>query len=658
MATKKTNNLNYSKKPSFVSESPKAQKKEAGPFCLSAKTTNFLPWFYALFFAVLAAYYLIEKNSDVLYMAQSRNLFLENCEYFADCMKQPGGIMFWAGTYLTQYFFYPTSGACILIGIWVLTFAVTKYAFNMKNGWTVLALIPLVGLLCSDILTGYWIFYLKHPGYWFTTSIAFFTAMLATLVGRIIPEKGKIAWIILWTFFGYVGFGWTALFGTLYICINYTINTTNKQLKPFIIPAISVASIILVPILCYHFYTNIRIEDGWIVGLPLFWAGQDITYIAELPFIIMAIAPLTFAFFSKKDNESKDVKGTEAYSMLVIAIALLGASVYITDKVNYDNYNYHAELRIVKAAEEQQWNDILTEMANIPGDATRQMVLFKNIALLNTGHLGDGLFRFNNMGEPPYVYDSLKVHMVQTGAPLIYYYHGKTNFAYRWCIENSVEFGFKVQDIKNLVRCTIISQEWDVAKKYLNILKKTTFHKEWAEHYERLIDNPKLIDEYHEFDNVRELYSHMGTVLDGDNGLPEMYIINYFSNTMNKDSKLLQELTLAYALIQKDIQHFWPRFFLYAQLHSGDKMPIHYQEAAFLYGNLEPQNVDIRKMPFDKEKVIDKYASFHNMSQQIMADQTQKTGTVDVKKVGEIMKPIYGDTFYWFYFFCRDVKSN
>ena len=131
----------------------------------------------------------------------------------------------------------------------------------------------------------------------------------------------------------------------------------------------------------------------------------------------------------------------------------------------------------------------------------------------------------------------------------------------------------------------------DVARKYLDILKTTIYYKDWAENLMPILDNPKLIDEHHEFDSVRELRDHMGTVLDGDNGLCEMYLLNYFSNTMNKDSKLLQELTLNYALIQKDIQLFWPRFFLYAELHKGDEMPTHYQEAAYLYGNLEPQNV-------------------------------------------------------------------
>ena len=109
-------------------------------------------------------------------------------------------------------------------------------------------------------------------------------------------------------------------------------------------------------------------------------------------------------------------------------------------------------------------------------------------------------------------------------------------------------------------------------------------------------------------------------------------------------------MTLNYALIQKDIKLFWPRFFLYASLHEGESMPVHYQEAAYLYGHLEPETVNISGMPFD-QKVKDSYTGFQQMSQSLL-----QTG-MKPKDVGEAMKSAYGGTFYWFYFFCRDVHS-
>ena len=104
-----------------------------------------------------------------------------------------------------------------------------------------------------------------------------------------------------------------------------------------------------------------------------------------------------------------------------------------------------------------------------------------------------------------------------------------------------------------------------------------------------------------------------------------------------------------YSLIQKDIQLFWPRFFLYAQMHKNEEMPVIYQQAAMLYGNLE-QNVDISHMPFSKG-IADTYASFQQVS------QTYLRQGMSVEQVAAAMRPDFGDTFYWFYFFCRDVKS-
>lgn len=648
-------NLN-SKKPSFVSAPPTSSQKETRSFCIAPKMQMIMPWCYAVIFAVIAAYFLISKNSDTLFMAQSRNLFMSSSEYFYDCIKNPGGLLVWVGTYLTQYFYYPTTGAALLIITWLLTFAAAKFAFSIKNVWTVLFIVPLAALLCTDLYLGYWIYYMKFPGYFFTTSIGFLITTLAVLACRFLGEKLRLAMITIWSVVAFPLFGWFSWLGALYMIADYAINYKNKAWKWYIIPIVGIIVAAIIPLVALNFYPGSHSSFIFIAALPIFWSSTNFTWYAQIPFVIMALAPLAIIIANKYISK-QETKGLEAFAALTAIVVIFGATYLVADKVNIDDYNYHAEMRMYRATEEQRWNDVLMEMSNIPDDPTREMVLFKNIALLNTGNLGNAFFRYSNMSKQPYKYDSLEIHMVQTCAPLIYYNHAKTNFAYRWCIENSVEFGYKIMDLQNLVRCSIIAQEWDVAKKYIELLKLTTFYKEWAEHYEPLVNNPKLLSEYHEFDVIKEIYDNMGSTLDGDNGLCEMYLLNYFSNTMNKDSKLLQELTLIYACVQKDIQMFWPRFFLYANLHRGEDMPIHYQEAAFLYGNLEPQSMDISTMPFDKEKVIDRYASFQNMSQQLMQQQKYMNGKLDNQKLGELMKPTFGDTFYWFYFFCRDIKS-
>ena len=79
-------------------------------------------------------------------------------------------------------------------------------------------------------------------------------------------------------------------------------------------------------------------------------------------------------------------------------------------------------------------------------------------------------------------------------------------------------------------------------------------------------------------------------------------------------------------------------------------MPIHYQEAAYLYGHLEKQ-VDISKMPFDKDKIVNRYTQFERITQAYLGQGK------DTKTIGELTKESFGDTFWWFYYFCSDVKS-
>lgn len=697
MAQKNRNTFNNQKKakvqnkPSFVSASPQKEKKAKKPSMISSKESIAYAALALLVFVGVAIYELIINNSDMLFMAQERNMFTSGCQFFSELTKVPGCIGAWLGCYLTQYFYNPAVGSAMLIGIWCIIYLLTKKAFRINNTWAFVAIIPVACLLVSIIDNGYWLYYMKQPGYWFRESLGFlFTIVSYYITSRLNKNlKGESnittsviqsAAIALITFGGYYAFGWYALLAPLYTIFNQWICEKTSITSKIIVTATSLISIIVIPLICYNnFFTELRSEDVWLGGFPFFKADAAVGMRNEIPFAIMALVPTLFPLVARLQNK-ENITGLMANLFRLGYVAVVVAAMpYFIDKMNFDNYNYHAEFRMYRATAENRWDDVIEESANYQGVPTREMVILNHIALLNKETMGTQMFKFNNFGEAPYVADTtfvkrtekdadgkmapvlnekgeqvmdslfLRVHMVQTAGPLIYYNHAKTNFASRWCIENSVEYGYSFDTVKMLIRCALVNGEWDVARKYIDILKQSTFQKDWALKYEPILADHSKIKEFHEFDKILELYNHMGSALDGDQGLCEMYLLNYFANTMNKDSKLLQELTLNYALIQKDIQLFWPRFFLYAQLHKDEKMPIHYQEAAFLYGNLEHQ-VNISHMPFDKE-IPERYASFQQISESYL-----KQG-MNTEQVGKAMQPDFGNTFWWFYFFCRDVKS-
>ena len=134
-------------------------------------------------------------------------------------------------------------------------------------------------------------------------------------------------------------------------------------------------------------------------------------------------------------------------------------------------------------------------------------------------------------------------------------------------------------------------------------------------------------------------------VLTSDNALVEKFLMNQFLYT-NSDDPLFQEQALISALWMKDIQLFWPCFFQYATTHKGVHMPIHFQEAAYLYGHLE-KAVDISKMPFD-ESVVRSYNEFMDMA--------QKCAGMTEAQMRDAFYPRFGNTFYYEYFLIRNQK--
>lgn len=603
------------------------------------------PCVCAVAFAVVGFIFLYVKNHDYLFMAQGQSLFVNTSAFLAERMAVPGGLLQWAGCYLTQFFYYPALGSSLLIIIWLATYFILLKTFKVGQMWTALGLIPLFALLCSTIDLGYWLYYLKMPGYWFVNSVGFLLCAVSMWISRHVRGWYSLIWIVLWTAIGYPLFGWSALLGTLYAAIFSAVTPTDNKTQKSVNVCVGVLSIVAMPLLWYQVYPQIRFDSIWTYGFPWFQAEKDSgSPWMVLPFYVVVASPLLLVAVERF------VKLKEGKLGSLVTVAVIAAGAYLVSLANFDDYNYQAEMRMYKYAEDGEWDRILEESASLPGTPTRQMVTFKNLALLNTGQMGSMMYHYDNGGKPPVTRDSLKVRMVQTAAPMIYYCFGRLNFATRWSIENNVEFGVSINNLKVQARCALLNGEANLLKRYTNVMRNTMFYKEYAEELDMLSRNRAQLSKDQRFAVAKELHDSFSDVIDGDDGLCEMYILNYFGNTFNRSNKLTQELTLNYAMINKSIPMFWPKFFVYAQLHANEEMPIHYQEAAFLYGVLE-NKVDISQMPFDKQRIIERYSSFNQITQGML-----KQG-MTTEQVGESTRATFGDTFWWFYFFCRNVKS-
>ncbi len=588
----------------------------------------------AVLFVAVAAW-LSVVNADYFWKAQELSLFVPSSAYFLDKMQVAGGFLSYCGCLLVQFFYYPWLGCALLILLSLALASLVGKAFNIPGRWSLLALIPATMMFLSTVDLGYLIYSIKAQGYIYSNILGLMFASAMFLCYRKIGNKWlKYALLVVIVAGFYPVAGSYALLAAI---LSALYEMTNKGKKDWIAAVIAVALVAIVPqIYFWSVYERMTVFYIYLAGLPRFYMGARVLY---EPFIVTFVTLAILAILAGRWN-----KGTSPTKVKFAISAIIGvASVVCMGYCAFDDENFRVTIKMDRAMNNDDWNEVVNSIATLKGEPTRLMVLNTDLALYKLGRAGDEMFKYK-ISDTPYKVPMPMSVMRIVGAKAIYYHFGKINYCYRWCMEDKVEYGMKVEYLKYMVKCALLNGEYKLAQKYNNVLHKTWFHSDWADKYQRFIDNPELIKEDAEFKSIIPLMAYEDA-LEGDGGLLEGYVIGDMVRLAGGPEPLV-ELSLQCALIQKDIEAFWPRFMLYARTH--ERLPIHYQEAAILYSFLE-HKVDYRQFKIDKA-VEERFNQFINMSQQYAGIPEQNLKGLFSKQ--------YGGTFWYYYFFITNLKTS
>lgn len=608
-----------------------------------------------VFFVVVWALLVFRENATLL-RACEQSLFLFNGHFFREAMVLPAGFLSYLGTFFIQFFRYPLLGATIYVLLLFALYLLTKKVFEIPARWSLLALLPVAVVLAYSTQLGYWIFYIKIQGF-------YYMALLGSLVSLLVAwvcYKYKALYapvIFLWVVFGYMLFGAYALGSAVVIAIGMVADRVRCRYGTLYIASalmmlVAVLALVyVVPIGMYHYnvYSNTMLAHMPFAGLPVHqWVyGNAQMYpngifrywlpIYLLPLVYMLLALLRGSLSNGEKGKSNKVF---VVSQILLIIAIPAFTYYYW----FNDLNFRVENKQNKAMWEGDWNAV-AEYAKESSLPTRQIVLNKNIALLKLGRLADDAFKYPD-GSAEIAHPGV-VHLTQTGGMMNYFQYGKFNFCYRWCIENSVEYGWRVDYLKHAVRCMLLSGQHKLAMRYINILKETLFYRSWAEEMEKLIDNPQLISKQQEFKMPLLMYNYRDA-LELDDSYVEVYLSKSLSNTFAKDdSRLYAEAAVVFALIRKDVKLFWDAMSRYINKGNIKRVPNHIQEAIILFTNL---NKDVTtNIPIDFN-VKSRFESFIKKVQEHKGEKEEEMAPSFVEK--------YGDTYWYFYFFIRNIKTN
>ena len=594
---------------------------------------RFIPlttWLVAL---LIIAGALLMFESDFLWKLQDQNLFLNTKLFFNEQMVVPGGLLSWMGTYLTQYFYYPWLGTVLLSLCWLLMMWFTKRAFKLSNQWSALTLVPVALLLLTIVDMGYWVYILKLPGHVFVGTLG--TTAVAGLLWafRALPHYFGLRLIFIvitailgYPFLGIYGLGTTLLMG-LFIW-----NLEQPLWQKITGSVLALAGAAFVPQLCYHLvYYQTNLANIYYAALPLFYVSEEY-HAYYLPYYGLA---LFFVLMVTGEGLCKHITLGKFQTWIVLGtqVLLVAGLAWGVSHFWYKDENFHHELKMQRCIEQNDWQGVVAEGALQQDEPTRAIVMMRNLALSRLGRQANEMYLYKNGSkryEAPF-----DMRLMLCVGPLMYYQYGMLNYCNRLSTEMGVEFGWRVSNLKLLAKCTILNKEDSEARKYLNLLKHTTFYADWAE----------KAREMEELKTVAHMM-HYPNMLTSDGGNIEKFLMNRLAECTYADDSYFLEQTLLASLYTKDMGQFWYHFQDYSNLHPKDPMPRYFQEAAYLYGKLEGRPY-IDQMPFD-QSVKQSFESFMQAAERF--DDT------DVEYAREGLKA-FCHTYYYDYYLMRELPE-
>lgn len=554
-------------------------------------------------------------------------------ESIGNLLGRPCGVLLYVAAGLQRCFAVPWLGASLFVAVLVALAYAIRWAFRVSDAWFGLCWIPSFALLVNYTQLGYLIYTVKHPAIAFAEPLGLLIAFcLMGLWYRLNTWQWKVTFMLFVPTLGFWLFGFFGLvvlpfLGFCELAIVHYLQSyqpTGKRSWPQFLWGLSlfIAGFLLPAILQAVLHRHIDIELGHI-------SFTNDQRAMRIPWITALLCPFAFACFR--------FMGKKRWMTIVAAVVFV-ASAIAAYAYSFRDPNFLNTLKMKHAAEAGKWEQVLQIAKEGKEEPTRAQVCLTRLALFKTGRMGDELFTFHD-GAATYNAPEQNQWLRLMIGPLLYYHYGKLGFAYRWAMEDLVEYGERPAYLRYLYRVARLNGEEALAKRYERALARTLFY------YPASSSGVAHIcaNEEAEASSIRPLLNYTDQ-LDGDDGLVEFYLLNSFALSEG-GSREMVELSLMDGLITKKLSGFWQRFMTLLPTWQGH-IPTHYQEAALMVAQLQG-GAPVADLPFDPH--------IQQRFQQLIA-ASARMGDNAANAIA--LRPEFGNTYWYYYFFVEGLKTN
>jgi hypothetical protein len=582
------------------------------------------------FFIVCFLYFAIFNRYLLAYQEQIQ-LFRFDWNYFTGFLIRPGGLAEYTGAFLIQFYLNPVAGAFIITLSAFAAYALAGYIFRKyKISGMLWSFIPALLLIAlqSD--------YLFNIGYalGLLLVLTFFAIYISVRNDYIQFVFGFIGWLLL-----YLSAGGFSLLATM-ICILHTLLFTKNRFRLLAASGFALIALLFPYLACHTVFFIPISREVWFDPV-LFTLGEITKYILLL-FIVYF--PLLLIVIKILPDPSKKTWLQSGWNMKTI---LAGMIVIIVFTGGIKKYAYNPRLslffEIDHNVQQAKWDKVL-ELTSRSRETNRLILYYTNLALYKTGHLGDRLFYYNQIGVPGLWLNRERDEISLFLGGEFFYNLANINEAYRWAFDAMLAKGQSPPRLlKLLVMTSLINGDFKVAEKYLNILDQSMFYRNWAKHYRNYLNDPGLLLKDPEIVGKQHLLLKTDFVSgSNDSGIALKQLLED-----HPDNRMAFEYYMASLLLDKNLAAFSDNIGR-LKTFGYKEIPLHYEEALLVYmgsikKNVLPVGYGIHKTTVQRFQDYAKSYSSYSGSPENAATSFNKS---------------YGNT-YWFYFhFINSLKSS
>ncbi|MDR0543041.1 MAG: DUF6057 family protein [Dysgonamonadaceae bacterium] len=571
----------------------------------------------ALFLLFALYWFACMNRYNVLYYQEQTQLFLFDKFYFQTYWTQAGGLLFYLGSFFTQFSYYPVLGACIYGGsVWltaVLYDRIRKY-YRLNSGF-LFSFFPAACMVFANADLNFKLSY--------TLNLLLVLGLFRIYLS--LPRRYRFSGAALMIFLVYLSAGGNVFLFLLLILGDLFVRQkeegiTDKAEKALAWTALSLA----IPWCAWKFWYVVPLKEAFLEASP--WNLFYPNYFYMAAWLAFPILLLVCPAFKKPGQAGKPAGIVSKLIPAVLTAGLLAGGVLWS-------YNKQANLTVQMSylLEKEEWEKA-TELSSqtLPSELT---AYFNNIALYKTGQLSERMFHYNQIGASGLMLGKKNGYFNRYAMGILFYHLGITaeakHCAFEALVGNSIFKEPGAQALKYLVITSILQRNLSDFDKYIRFFDRSLFYRSWAkqqkERMRQALQNPAQsiegLPETEVFKDFFINYKYIHSTL--------LYLLD--SNPKNRAAF---EYLMAYYLLQKDFGAAKDCMDKYYAGFDYPEMPTHWEEFLALYYHSNRHAT--QTLPVSGE-TAGRYEQFRLL---VMAPTTGE--------ISALLKSRYGNT-YWYY---------